>query len=88
MLTDNDKKWFTAVISGRVSSGGDVIGTALSAYERRISARLERFQARLTRGFRSSVLPPIDPRIEAAALRTFDLEMEALQSRVDKLEKH
>ncbi len=73
MLTDDDKKWIAAQIS---------------ASEERIGARVEKFEATLIAEFRKWKLPENnDPRIDSAALRTMDLELEALQCGVDKLEK-
>jgi len=73
MLTDDDKKW---------------IAVSIGAYESRIVARLERFEATLIAEFNKWALPVSDdPRIASAALRTMDLELEALQGRVDKLDK-
>jgi hypothetical protein len=37
--------------------------------------------------FQKWTLPADDPRVDAAARRTINLELEALQSRVEKLEK-
>jgi len=72
MLTDDDKNW---------------IAEPIAAYESRFGSRLEKFQATLIAEFHKWTLPVgDDPRIDSAALRTMDLELEALHGRVDKLE--
>jgi hypothetical protein len=82
VLTDDDKKWIAAEISASEERVG-----ALAGYEERVGARLDRFEAALIAEFQKWTLPlTSDPGIEAAALRTLDLEIESLQGRVDKLE--
>jgi hypothetical protein len=76
MLTDDDKDWFAGETFGQIA-----------VYEGRIEARLEKFEAALVNEFHKWALPGSnDPRIDSAALRTIDLELEALQGRVEKLE--
>jgi len=76
MLTADDKKW----ISAEISATEDHTAAPLTAREQRIGARLEKLQATLIAEFRKWMLPACDdPRVEAAALRTIDLELEALQ---------
>lgn len=64
MLTDDNKKW---------------IAEPIAAYESRFLARLEKFEATLIAEFRKWEQPESDPRIEAAAMRTMDLELEGLR---------
>jgi len=81
MLTDDDKKWIASQICG------NHLRASLAGYEDRIMARLDKFEATLVTEFRSWALPEKDEaRINPSALQTLDLEMEALQGRVDKLE--
>jgi hypothetical protein len=72
MLTDDDKKW---------------IATEVSASEERIGARMEKIETALLTEFHKWASPVITRlRSHSDALRTMDLELEALQGRVDKLE--
>jgi hypothetical protein len=72
MLTDDDKKWITAQIA---------------ASEVRMGARMEKIETALLTEFHKWASPVITRlRSHSDAMRTLDLEMEALQSRVDKLE--
>ena len=64
MLTNDDKKWITDLIAPS---------------EERIAARMERMQTSLLNEFEKWKLPAIDPRVEAAASRTMNLELEALR---------
>jgi len=74
-MTDDDKKWIAAQSSASERTMGAIVG-----YEQRIVARLEKFEATLTAEFRKWTLPPVDdPRVEAAALRAMDLELEGLR---------
>jgi hypothetical protein len=77
MLTDDDKKWITDEIS-RQTSGS----------EERIGARMEKIETALLTEFHKWASPVITRlRSHSDALRTMDLELEALQGRVDKLER-
>ncbi len=88
MLTDDDKKWIAAEISTQIAASEDGMGAPIAAYGERIVARLDKFQTTLIAEFHKWALPVSDdPRIDGAALRTMDLELEALQGRVEKLEK-
>ena len=72
MLTDDDKKWIAAQIS---------------ASEERMGARMEKVETALLTEFHKWASPVITRlRSHSDALRTMDLELEALQGRVDKLE--
>jgi len=72
MLTDDDKKWIAAQIS---------------ASEERMGARMEKIETALLTEFHKWASPVITRlRSHSDALRTMDLELEALQGRVDKLE--
>jgi hypothetical protein len=72
MLTDDDKKW---------------IATEVSASEERIGERMEKIETALLTEFHKWASPVITRlRSHSDALRTMDLELEALQGRVDKLE--
>jgi hypothetical protein len=83
MLNDEDKRWFAAQICGTQDS----VGASIACYEQRIGARLERFQTTLLAEFQRWALPiSNDERSHSDALRTTDLELEALQGRVEKLE--
>ena len=83
MLTNDDKNWIASQICARE----ECVGAPLISYEQRIAARLEKFQATLIAEFRKWKLPENDhPRIDSAALRAMDLELEALLGRVEKLE--
>jgi hypothetical protein len=78
MLTDDDKKWISAEISSQIS-----------ASEERMGARMEKVETALLTEFHKWASPVITRlRSQTEALRTLDLELEALQSRVDKLEGH
>jgi hypothetical protein len=84
MLTDDDKKWMAA----RISASGNSVEVPWASFEQRIGARLEKLEATLINEFRKWALPTTDdPPVAFAALRTTDLELKALQGRVDKLEK-
>ena len=85
MLSDDDKKWIAAQISAQIALSEDGMGARIVAYESRFAARLEKFKATLIAEFHKWALSPSsDLRIDAAAMRTMDLELEALQGRVDK----
>jgi hypothetical protein len=72
MLTDDDKKWIAAQIT---------------ASEERMGARMEKIETALLTEFHKWASPVITRlRSHSDALRTMDLELEALQGRVDKLE--
>lgn len=74
MLTDEDKKW---------------ISSQIAASEERMGARIERVETALLTEFHKWASPVITRlRSHSDALRTMDLELEALQGRVDKLEGH
>lgn len=76
MLTDDDKKWIAAEIS-----------TQISASEERLGARMEKIETALLTEFHKWASPVITRlRSHSDALRTMDLELEALQGRVEKLE--
>ena len=73
MLTDDDKRW---------------ISSEISASEERTAARIEKVETALLTEFHKWASPVVTRlRSQSDALRTLDLEMEALQARVDKLEK-
>ncbi len=73
MLTDDDKNWIAAQIS---------------ANEERMGARMEKIETALLTEFHKWASPVITRlRSHSDALRTMDLELEALQGRVDKLER-
>lgn len=76
MLTDDDKKWISAEISGQIG-----------ASEERMGARMEKIETALLTEFHKWA-PPVVTRLRSHsdALRTMDLELEALQGRVEKLE--
>lgn len=74
MLNDDDKKW---------------IADQIAASEERMGARMERVETALLTEFHKWASPVITRmRSHSDALRTMDLELEALQGRVDKLEGH
>jgi hypothetical protein len=71
MLTDDDKKW---------------IADQISASEERMGTRMEKIETALLTEFHKWASPVITRlRSHSDAMRTLDLEMEALQGRVDKL---
>jgi hypothetical protein len=73
MLTDDDKKWISA---------------ETAASEERMGARMEKIETALLTEFHKWASPVITRlRSHSDALRTMDLELEALQGRVDNLEK-
>lgn len=73
MLTDDDKKWIAA---------------QTSASEERMGARMEKIETALLTEFHQWASPVITRlRSHSDALRTMDLELEALPERVDKLER-
>ncbi len=77
MLTEDDKKWIAAEISTQMSAG-----------EERMGARMEKIETALLTEFHKWASPVITRlRSHSDALRTMDLELEALQERVDKLER-
>lgn len=84
VLTDDDKKWIAAELSGQVAASEGRMG-ALTGFEARMGTRLDRFEATLIAEFQKWKVSAIDPRVEAAARRTMDLEVEALL-RVEKVE--
>jgi hypothetical protein len=72
MLTEDDKKW---------------IASQISASEERMGARMEKIETALLTEFHKWASPVITRlRSHSDALRTTDLELEALQGRVEKLE--
>jgi hypothetical protein len=72
MLTDEDKQWIAAQIA---------------ASEERMGARIEKVETALLTEFHKWASPVITRlRSHSDALRTMDLELEALQGRVEKLE--
>jgi hypothetical protein len=76
MLTDDDKKWIAVEISTQISAG-----------EERLGARMEKIETALLTEFHKWASPVITRlRSHSDALRTMDLELEALQGRVDKIE--
>lgn len=76
MLTDGDKKWIAGEISAQ-----------MAASEERTGARMEKIETALLTEFHKWASPVVTRlRSHSDAMRTLDLEMEALQSRVDKLE--
>ena len=76
MLTDQDKKWIAAEIA-----------TQIVASEERVEARIEKVETALLTEFHKWASPVITRlRSHSDALRTMDLELEALQGRVEKLE--
>jgi len=77
MLTPEDKQW----ISKEIDRG-------LAASEERMLARLERIETNLLTEFHKWA-QPVASRLQShtAALRTLDLELEALKERTDRLEK-
>jgi phage shock protein A len=76
MLTDDDKKWIAAEFSTQIADS-----------EVRMGARMEKIETALLTEFHKWASPVITRlRSHSDAMRTLDLEMEALQSRVDKLE--
>ena len=75
MLTDDDKKWIAAELSGQVAASEGRM-EALTGFEARMGTQLDRFEARLIAEFQKWTLPLIDSRVEAAARRTMDLEVE------------
>ena len=76
MLTDDDKQWISAQIS-----------SAIAASEERLGARIEKIETSLLTEFHKWA-SPVATRLRAhsSALRTMDLEMEALPDRMDRLE--
>ena len=71
MLTDDDKKW---------------IADQISASEERMGTRMEKIETALLTEFHKWASPVVTRlRSHSDAMRTLDLEMEALQGRVDKL---
>jgi len=77
MLTDDDKKWISTEISRQISGS-----------EERMGARMEKIETALLTEFHKWASPVITRlRSHSDALRTMDLELEALQGRVDKLER-
>ncbi len=80
MLTDEDKKWIAALISASEQR----LDARISASEE----RMEKIETALLAEFHKWASPVITRlRSHSDALRTMDLELEALQDRVDKLEK-
>ncbi len=76
MLTDDDKKWISTEISRQISGS-----------EERMGARMEKIETALLTEFHKWASPVITRlRSHSDALRTMDLELEALQGRVDKIE--
>jgi len=61
-----------------IDDNKNCIASPIAKSEERMAARLAQFESTITGEFRKWVLPPIDPRVEAAACRASDLELEAL----------
>jgi hypothetical protein len=77
MLTDEDKSGIAAEIS-----------TQIAASDERVGMRMEKIETALLTEFHKCTSAVITrPRSHSDALRTMDLELEALQGRVDKLER-
>jgi hypothetical protein len=77
MLTDEDKKWIAGEIAKQIT-----------ASEERLGARIEKVETALLTEFHKWASPVVTRlRSHADGLRTLDLEIEALQGRVDKLER-
>jgi hypothetical protein len=76
MLSDDDKQWI-----------GKLISTEITASEGRMTARIEKVETTLLTEFHKWA-QPVASRLQShtAALRTLDLELEALKGRVDRLE--
>jgi len=78
MLTQEDKKWIASEISAQIA-----------ASEERMGARIERIETTLLTEFHKWASPVVTRlRSHSSAMRTMDLELEALQDRVEKLEKN
>ena len=87
MLTYDDKRWIAAEIHSQISKSEERLEARIAATEERMGARLEKIETALLSEFHKWALPVITRlRSHSDALRTLDLEMEALQGRVDKLE--
>ena len=87
MLTDDDKKWIAAEISSQIAASEERMGARIDARLAASEERMERIETALLTEFHKWASPVITRlRSHSDALRTMDLELEALQSRVDKLE--
>jgi hypothetical protein len=79
-LTDEDKIWIVNAI-------GNAVGTAVSTSEARLTAAIEKVETSLLTEFHKWA-SPVEMRIKphGFALRALDLETEALNERIGKLE--
>ena len=83
MLTDDDKKW----IAAEITASEERMGSRMAESEQRTRAGMERIETALLTEFHKWASPVITRlRSHSDAMRTMDLELEALQGRVDKLE--
>ncbi len=79
MLTDDDKKW----IAAQIVASEERMTARINAGEE----RMEKIETALLTEFHKWASPVITRlRSHSDALRTMDLELEALQGRVEKLE--
>jgi phage shock protein A len=84
MLTDDDKKW----IADQIAASEQRVGARVDARVAASEERMEKIETALLTEFHKWASPVVTRmRSHADALRTLDPEMEALPSRVDKLEK-
>ncbi len=83
MLTDDDKKW----IAAEITASEERMGARMAESEQRTRAGMERIETALLTEFHKWASPVITRlRSHSDGMRTLDLEIEALQGRVDKLE--
>jgi hypothetical protein len=89
MLTEDDKKWISAELGGHITVNEARMCAQVTGSEARMCARLEKMQAALVAEFRKLALPEETPlRRDTSPRRILELELETLQRRVDKLERH
>ena len=90
-LTDEDRNWFTTMVTALIRQSEERSDAKLVAAERRIKEELkdaiEATENRLLTEFHKWA-SPLDPRMRThtAAIRALDLENEALSDRISKLE--
>jgi len=95
MLTDEDKKWLAGELSRQSAASEErlakLIDARIAASEDRMTERMieriEKVETALLTEFHKWASPVVTRlRSQTEALRTLDLELEALQARVEKLE--
>jgi uncharacterized protein involved in exopolysaccharide biosynthesis len=93
-MTDEDRAWFALQINGLGSQFGglgsqfDGLKSQIDAVEARLDAKIERVETNLLTEFHKWASPmELRQKSHSAAIRALDIEHEALNERVEKLER-